>query len=92
MNKVSYEEVARVKMSDTRDVILSKCSKGGCTIAQKIMIDGDEKPVSIFLKGAIKVNDIESLTNIKEMIEMSIEKLEKDDDGKKIEWDDDDEK
>ena len=93
MNKVSYEEIARVKMSDTRDIILSKCSKGGYTIAQKVMIDGDEKPVSIFLKGAIRANDIESLVNIKEMIEMSIEKLEEEDNnGKKIEWDDDDEK
>lgn len=88
-NKVSYEEVARVKMTGSRDVVLSKCSKGGYTIAQKVLIDNDEKPVSIFLKGAIKVNDIESLISIKEMLEMSIDKLENESGRKKIEWDED---
>lgn len=87
MNKVSYDEVARVKMSDTRDVVISKCSKGGYTIAQKILIDKDEKPASIFLKGAIKVNDIEGLKDIKETIDMAIKKLEESSDDK-IEWDD----
>lgn len=87
MNKVSYDEVARVKMSDTRDVVISKCSKGGYTIAQKILIDKDEKPTSIFLKGAIKVNDIEGLKDIKETIDMAIKKLEESSDDK-IKWDD----
>lgn len=87
MNKVSYDEVARVKMSDTRDIVISKCSKGGYTIAQKILIDKDEKPASIFLKGAIKVNDIEGLKDIKETIDMAIKKLEESSDDK-IEWDD----
>lgn len=88
-NKVSYEEVARVKMTESRDVVISKCSRGGYTIAQKVIIDNDEKPVSIFLKGAIKVNDIESLISIKEMLEMSIDKLENESSRKKIEWDED---
>lgn len=87
MNKVSYDEVARVKMTDTRDVVISKCSKGGYTIAQKILIDKDEKPISIFLKGAIKVNDIEGLKDIKETIDMAIKKLKESSDDK-IEWDD----
>lgn len=87
MNKVSYDEVVRVKMSDTRDVVISKCSKGGYTIAQKILIDKDEKPTSIFLKGAIKVNDIDGLKEIKETIDMAIKKLEGSED-ESIEWDD----
>lgn len=85
MNKVSYEEVARMKMTDTRDVVISECSKGGYTIAQKILIDQDEKPTSIFLKGAIKVNDIDGLREFREMLDMAIEKLEVSE--KKIEWD-----
>ena len=87
MNKVSYEEVARIKMTDTRDVVVSECSKGGYTIAQKILIDKDEKPTSIFLKGAIKVNDIDGLREFRDMLDMAIEKLEVSE--KKIEWDDD---
>ena len=87
MNKVSYDEVARVKMSNTRDVVISKCSKGGYTIAQKILIDKDEKPTSIFLKGAIKVNDIDGLKEIKETIDMAIKKLKGSED-ESIEWDD----
>ena len=87
MNKVSYDEVARVKMSNTRDVVISKCSKGGYTIAQKILIDKDEKPTSIFFFFSIKVNDIDGIKVIKETIDMAIKKLKGSED-ESIEWDD----
>ena len=69
MERVTYEELCSVKVSDTRYVVISRCSKGGFTIGQKIIIDDGDKQIEMFLKGAIHINNEESLKNIMDCIQ-----------------------
>ena len=35
-SKVGYNEISRAKVTDSRNIIISNCSKGGFTIAQQL--------------------------------------------------------
>ena len=71
--KVTYEELCSVQISDARHLVISKCSKGGFTIGQKMIIDDGGKQIEMFLKGAIHVNDKESLSEISDCIQKILE-------------------
>lgn len=71
--KVEYEEISRAKVTDSRNIVISGCSKGGFTIAQQLEAkEGDNKVTSVFLKGAFHVDDIHGLYNIRDAINLAI--------------------
>lgn len=75
-NKIEYTEIARAQTSQTRDVVISECSKGGFTIAQQVVVDEGGYNTQMFLKGAFHVADIHGLYNIRDAINVAIQEIE----------------
>lgn len=75
-NKVEYNEIARAKISNSRSMVVSNCSRGGFTIAQQLEIKEGETSTSVFLKGAFHVDDVQGLVNIRDAINLAIRQAE----------------
>lgn len=76
--KLNYEEVAKAKISDTRNVVISKCSAGGYTVAQQISVtEGEGNGVTMFIKGAFHINDLNGLYNLRDALTIAINEIEK---------------
>lgn len=70
--KIGYTELSRAKVTDSRNVVISGCSKGGFTIAQQLEAKENDKTTSVFLKGAFHVDSIHGLYNIRDAINLAI--------------------
>lgn len=86
-NKIEYVELSRAKVTESRNIVISNCSKGGFTIAQQLEAKENDKTTSVFMKGAFHVEDIHGLYNLRDAVNLAIkiseENIESDD-----EWDD----
>lgn len=76
-SKVEYNEIARAKVTNSRNIVVSTCSKGGFTIAQQLEANEGDKTTTVFLKGAFHVDDIHGLYNIRDVINLAISEAEK---------------
>ncbi len=85
-SKVEYNELSRAKVTDSRNVVISACSKGGFTIAQQLEAKENDKTTSVFLKGAFHVDDIHGLYNIRDAINLAI-KVTEENASNGIDWD-----
>mgnify|MGYP003290533564 CR=1 FL=1 len=85
--KVEYNEIARAKVTDSRNIVISNCSKGGFTIAQQLEAKENGKTTSVFLKGAFHVDDIHGLYNIRDAINLAIKKAAEEDANDEADWD-----
>ena len=85
-SKVEYTELSRAKVTDSRNIVVSCCSKGGFTIAQQLEAKENEKTTSVFLKGAFHVDDIHGLYNIRDAINLAI-KVAEENSNNDIDWD-----
>lgn len=74
--KTEYSEIARAKISKSRNVVISNCSRGGFTIAQQIEVKEGEIFTSVFMKGALHVDDVQGLVNIRDAINLAIKMAE----------------
>lgn len=75
-NKIEYTEVSKAKVTEKRNIIISTCSKGGYTVAQRLDTEENGENVSVYLKGAFHVNDLQGLYNLRDAINMAIKKSE----------------
>lgn len=85
-SKVEYNEISRAKVTDSRNIVISACSKGGFTIAQQLEAKENDKTISVFLKGAFHVDDIHGLYNIRDAINLAI-KVTEESSSNGVEWD-----
>ena len=85
-NKVEYHELSRAKVTDSRNIVISNCSKGGFTIAQQLEAKENDKTTSVFLKGAFHVDDIHGLYNIRDAVNLAI-KVTEENINNGIDWD-----
>jgi len=85
--KPQYKEIARAPVSDRRNLVISKCSTGGYTIAQQCVLKEGEKETYMFYKGAISVKDLEHLYGVRDAINIAIKKVEEQLEEDKA-WDD----
>jgi hypothetical protein len=76
-----YYEIGKARITKSRNMVISKCSKGGFTLAQQLEVkeEGSNKTIPIFMKGAIHVEGVEGLENIRDELDRIIDE----DDGKK---------
>ena len=82
-NKMIYSEISRAKVSDTRNIIISDCSKGGFTIAQQLIVAEDDKPsITVFMKGAFHIDDVQGLYELRDALNLAIEVCESNDEEK----------
>lgn len=85
-NKTYYNELASAEITDSRNIVISECSKGGFTIAQQLKVEGTR----VFMKGAFHINDLEGLYNLRNAINLVISQTEKDFETNDDDWVDDD--
>lgn len=78
MTKIKYEELARARIRKSSDLVISSCSISGYTLAQQAELkDADENASRVFLKGAVHVDDLEGIYNLRDALNVVIEKEEK---------------
>ena len=75
-SKIEYNEISRAKVTDSRNIVISNCNKGGFTIAQQLEAKEGDKITSVFLKGAFHVDDLHGLYNIRDAINLAIKVTE----------------
>lgn len=86
--KVEYKEITRAKISDTRNIVISECSKGGYTIAQQLsVIDSDDRFLNMYIKGAFHIKDLKGLYHLRDALTIAICQIE--DKITDEHWDDD---
>ena len=85
-SKVEYNEISRAKVTDSRNIVISACSKGGFTIAQQLEAKENDKTTSVFLKGAFHVDDIHGLYNIRDAVNLAI-KVTEENISEETDWD-----
>lgn len=71
-SKIEYCELSRAKVTDSRNIVVSSCSKGGFTIAQQLEAKENDKTTSVFMKGAFHVEDIHGLYNLRDAVNLAI--------------------
>lgn len=71
-NKIEYNELSRANVTDSRNIIISKCSKGGFTVAQQLEAQEGNRVTSVFMKGAFHIEDIHGLYNLRDAINLAI--------------------
>ena len=74
--RVEYKELSRAKVTDSRNIVVSNCSKGGFTIAQQLEAKENDKTTAVFLKGAFHVDDIHGLYNVRDALNLAISIVE----------------
>lgn len=86
--KPKYTEVSRTQITKHRSMVVSTCSTGGYTIAQQGTItEEDGKETQVFFKGALHIQDLKALYNVRDCINIAIQKVEEQAEEDKA-WDD----
>lgn len=67
-NRVEYNQLSTANIQDKRDLVISECSKGGYTIAQRIGVDEGKKTTYVYMKGAIHVDSIDGIQNLRDAL------------------------
>jgi len=71
-SKIEYHELSSAKVTNSRNIVISNCSKGGFTIAQQLEAKENDKTTSVFMKGAFHVEDIHGLYNLRDAVNLAI--------------------
>ena len=88
-SKIEYTELSKAKVTESRNIVVSACSKGGFTIAQQLEVKEDGgKNTNVFLKGAFHVEDIHGLYNLRDAVNLAI-KISEENSEDSDEWDED---
>ena len=85
-NNINYSEISKAKISDTRNAVISDCSKGGYTIAQQLIVEENDKSTTVFMKGAFHVEDTQGLYNLRDSLNLAIAKAESENEDSNM-WD-----
>lgn len=73
---VEYKELASAPMNEQRNVVISECSKGGYTLAQQVVVEEGKRKINVFMKNAIQIESNEALYNLRDALNIAIEKIE----------------
>lgn len=90
IGKAEYEQLSSARVTKSKNIVVSKCSKGGFTIAQQLVVSDDQNEVSVFLKGAYHIRDIDALIAVRDAIDEAIGKSIESDEGSiedDVDWD-----
>ena len=86
-NNIEYKEISSAKVTEKRTIVISNCSKGGFTIAQRMDVEEGNRMTPVYMKGAFHVADIAGLYNIRDAINIAIKKIEDVSEGDDTNWD-----
>lgn len=74
--KAHYTELSNAEITENRNIVISECSKGGFTVAQQLKADD----VKVFMKGALHIDNLEGLYNLRNALNVAIDKVEEKED------------
>lgn len=72
MSKTEYTEISRAKVTKSRNIIISDCSRGGFTVAQQLEAKEGDKTTSVFMKGAFHIENLRGLYNLRDAVNVAI--------------------
>ena len=61
MHDVNFKELSRAKVQQSRNIVISQCSKGGYTMGMQLEVQEDGRVTNVFMKGAFQINDLSGL-------------------------------
>ena len=77
MSKITYSELSSADIQKNRKIVISECSKGGFTLAQRLEVqEQNGHAMNIFLKNAIHIDDVSGLYNLRDALNIAIKKQE----------------
>ncbi len=68
-----FREIASAKIQDTRELVISKRNKGGYTVAQRILVSEGKKTTTMYLKGAIHIDNIDGIQDLRDALNLVIQ-------------------
>lgn len=75
---IEFIELAKAKIQESRNLVISKLKDtDNFTLAQQIVVEEQGKQTTMFMKGAIHVDGIESLYSLRNAISEAIDQIEK---------------
>ena len=78
MGKSNFTELANAALSKNRQAVISRLDDDGSyTIGQKIEVKDGDKKVNVFLKGALHVQDLTALQNLRDALNVVLKKEQK---------------
>ena len=72
-----FKELAKAKIQESRNVVISKHENGGYTMAQQLEVKEGNKTTYIFLKDAIHIDDVSNLVNLRDALNVAIDRASK---------------
>ena len=81
-SKSTYTEISKAQITDTRNIVISDCSAGGFTIAQRMDVKEGKHTNQVYMKGAFHINDISGLISLRDAINLAIQVVEE-----RADWD-----
>lgn len=76
-NKIQYRELAKAKIQDNRNAVISECSKGGFTLAQQIEVQETNGFITnVFMRNAIHIDGKEGLLNLRDALNVALNEIE----------------
>ena len=75
-NDAKYVELARARVQENKDLVISSFSKGGYTIVQQVEFDEDGYKMRVPLKGAFHIKESEGLYNLRDALNVAIKIIE----------------
>lgn len=85
--KIDYNEISKAKVTESRNIVISSCSKGGFTVAQQLEAKEGDKNTTVFLKGAFHIDSVSGLYELRDAINIAIDVAEREA-AEEGEWDD----
>ena len=74
--RTSFIELSVAKIQDKRNLVISKKENNGYTLGQQILVQEGIRTTAIFLKGAIHINHLEGLYNLRDALNEAIQQEE----------------
>lgn len=67
-SKAEYKVISVAHIQDQRDLVVSECSKGGYTVAQRVSVVEGKKTTYMYLKNAIHIKDLDGVRNLRDAL------------------------
>lgn len=74
MKRSNFVELANASLSNKRQAVISRLDDGSYTIGQKLEVKEGDKTMDIFLKGALHAEDLAALQNLRDAINVVLNK------------------
>ena len=86
-NKCRYKELAKARIQDKRNLVISAFEfngeDNGFTIAQQLEVEEGNKKTSIFLKDSIHIDDLNGMYALRDALNLAIKSFNENDNS----WD-----